>query len=342
MNDFTSAVTSFFTVGRTLEFTLDDLPGPLSDADAAAVRDLASDAEANDEVAPLSEQPLLWLQDSDAPVRHVLARATADSRGPELLAYAQLDLGAPTRAAAELVVHPLVRRRGIGLAVLSRVGHLAESRERALALWAHGDLPAARRLASSAGLVVERELWRMERRLPGPDELADAGLAPGDAPDGVTARDFVPGSDDAAWVTVNSEVFADHPEQGRVNVADLRARQDEEWFDPHGFVLATTGGSEHDEIVGYCWTKVTADAPRTGEIYVLGVAAVARGTGLGGWLLREGLRRLAERGVTTVELYVDGDNTGATAVYERAGFHRASSDVQLAQPTAGDGPRARS
>jgi mycothiol synthase len=334
MNDFTSAVTSYFTVGRTLEFTLDDLAAPLSGADAAAVRALAADAEDNDGVAPLSEQPLLWLEDSDAQVRHVLARAASDARGPELLAYAQLDLGTPERASAELVVHPLVRRRGVGLAVLSRTRHLAQARGRALALWAHGDLPAARRLARSAGLEVARELWRMERALPSPDRLADAGLAAGPAPDGVTVRDVEPGTDDAAWVAVNADVFAAHPEQGRVSVADLRARQAEPWFDPHGFVLATRG----EQIVGYCWTKVPTDAPRTGEIYVLGVAASARGTGLGRWLLRAGLERLAERGATTAELYVDGDNAGAVALYENAGFRRASGDVQLTQPTGSAEP----
>jgi mycothiol synthase len=341
MNDFTSAVTSFFTVGRTLEFTLDDLPAPLTAADAAAVRALASDAEDNDGVAPLSEQPLLWLEDADAPVRHVLARSAPDARGPALLAYAQLDLGAPSRAGAELVVHPLVRRRGVGIAVLSRALHLSQARGRALALWAHGDLPAARRLAEAAGLVVARELWRMERALPPVGALADAGLAAGEPPTGITVRDFVPGADDAAWVALNADVFVDHPEQGRVTVADLRARQGEDWFDPHGFVLATRDG----RLVGYCWTKLpttsTPRTPRTGEIYVLGVDASARGTGLGAWLLRAGLERLAARGAATVELYVDGDNTGAVATYEHAGFHRASGDVQLAQPAEPDGARPR-
>lgn len=333
MNEFTAAVTSFFRVGRTLEFTLDDVPAPLSAQDAAAVREIAQYAEDSDGVAPLSEQPLLWLEDPDAPVRHVLARSGPGSRGPALLAYAQLDLGAPTRAAAELVVHPLARRRGVGIATLSRVKNIAESRGRTLALWAHGDLPAARRLAAGAGLVVARELWRMERSLPAPAQLAAEGLAPGEPPEGVTVRDLVPGADDAAWVALNAEVFADHPEQGRVTVADLRARQGEDWFDPHGFVLATRHDGAAERLVGYCWTKVPVDTPRTGEIYVLGVDASARGTGLGGWLLRAGLSRLAERGATTVELYVDGDNTGAVATYERAGFHQVSGDVQLAEPS---------
>jgi mycothiol synthase len=343
MNDFTSAVASMFAVGRTLEFTVEDRRGPLSPEDAAAVRALAREAESNDGVAPLSEQPLLSLETAEAPVRHVLARASstdnrpAGQRGargprgqrlPALLAYAQVDLGGTSRAGAELVVHPLVRRRGIGLAVLSRAMHVAAARDRSLALWAHGDLPAARRLARSRNLAVVRELWRMERPLPAPDDLAAEGLAAGDAPDGFRVRTFVPGEDEPAWVRLNSRVFAEHPEQGRVTMADVRAREAEDWFDADGFVLVER--TSDGEPVGYCWTKIPPETPRTGEIYVLGVDASARGTGLGGWLLRAGLEKLSARGATTVELYVDGDNEAAVAVYERAGFKRAAADVQLA------------
>jgi len=344
MNDFTSAVASMFAVGRTLEFTVEDKRGPLSPDDAAAVRALARDAESNDGVAPLSEQPLLSLETAEAPVRHVLARASSadhnrptgqrGGRGPRgqrlptLLAYAQVDLGGTSRAAAELVVHPLVRRRGIGLAVLSRAMHVAAARDRSLALWAHGDLPAARRLARSRNLAVVRELWRMERPLPAPGDLAAEGLAAGDAPDGYRARTFVADQDEPAWVRLNARVFAEHPEQGRVTMADVLAREAEDWFDADGFVLVERVSD--GELVGYCWTKVPPETPRTGEIYVLGVDASARGTGLGAWLLRAGLEKLAGRGATTVELYVDGDNEAAVAVYERAGFKRAAADVQLA------------
>ncbi|PJI93867.1 mycothiol synthase [Luteimicrobium subarcticum] len=327
MNEFTSAVASLFSVGRTLEFTLDDVPALLTPEDAAAVRALARAARETDGVAPLSEQPLLWLEAADAPVRHVLARASGSTnRGPSLLGYAQLDLGGTSRASAELVVHPYVRRRGIGVAMLSRVQHLAQARGRMLALWAHGDLTAARRLGASRGLSVTRELWRMGRPLPA--DLVAADLDAGATPAGVTVRDFVPGQDEAAWVQLNARVFASHPEQGRVSLADVSAREREPWFDPRGFALAESDG----ELVGYCWTKVPPQASRgerTGEIYVLGVDESARGTGLGRWLLRDGLRRLAAVGVTQVELYLDGDNEAAKATYLGSGFSRLAADVQM-------------
>lgn len=354
MNDFTAAVTSFFAVGRSVGFTLEESGPPLGADDAAAVRTVAAEAEASDGIAPLSEQPMLWLEDPAAPVRHVVARSSVarpsgartpgartsggqpGPRAPEVLAYAQLDVGGGPQSpvGAELVVRPAARRRGIGLALLARAQHVAEARGRTLALWAHGDLPGARHLARSAGLRVVRELELLGRRLPpGPvtcDAWLEAGLAPGPAPEGVTLRAMRPGADDDAWVRLNARVFADHPEQGRVSRSDLAARMAEDWFDPDGFLLAWRADEDGGErLVGYCWTKLPPATPTVGEIYVLGVDASEQGHGVGHWLLREGLAHLARRGATDVELYVDGDNAPALATYAAAGFERRAVHVQL-------------
>ena len=69
---------------------------------------------------------------------------------------------------------------------------------------------------------------------------------------------------------------------------------------------------------------------RTGEVYVLAVAGRARGTGLGSALTAMGLHHLEGLGLSTVMLYVDLQNTGAVAMYERLGFVRADCDVQFA------------
>ena len=45
-------------------------------------------------------------------------------------------------------------------------------------------------------------------------------------------------------------------------------------------------------------------------------------------LLDQGLDYLTKRGFRTVILYVDGDNTGAVRLYERAGFHTRSVDLE--------------
>ena len=65
-----------------------------------------------------------------------------------------------------------------------------------------------------------------------------------------------------------------------------------------------------------------------GEVYVLGTAPAAQGLGVGRGLLVRGLRHLADRGCPAVLLYVDGDNTTAVRLYEKAGFARYDEDVQ--------------
>ena len=106
----------------------------------------------------------------------------------------------------------------------------------------------------------------------------------------------------------------------------LRALMAEPWFAPWDFLLADRDG----ELLGFHWTKVhSADL---GEVYVLGISPKAQGLGLGNALLIRGLRHLAERGCTDVLLYVDGDNTGARRLYERAGFHEHDLDVQWRLP----------
>ncbi len=327
---------------------LDVVTGPLAEAVAADVRRVAEAAQAVDGVAPLSEQPLLWLSDAAADVRHVLARDEAGS----LLGYAQVDLAATPDPTAELVVAPDARRRGTGTALLGGAGSVAAGDAHgALAVWAHGDLPAARALAARHGLVPVRELWQMRLDLapPAPEAAAD-GRVPADAPtaapgprpahpeparplpDGVRVRTFVPGQDEDAWLRVNARAFADHPEQGRMTLADLRAREAEPWFDPAGLLLAERDGT----LLASLWTKVhapDATSPEAvGEIYALGVDPDAQGLGLGGALTALALEHLAGRGLRSVILYTERENIAAVRTYTRAGFVRSAVDVLLGSP----------
>jgi mycothiol synthase len=194
-----------------------------------------------------------------------------------------------------------------------------------LALWAHGDLPAARVLADQRGLRRHRELWQMRRAL---ETDPESMLSVPPVPTGLTVRPFEPGRDETAWLALNAAAFADHPEQGAWTAHDLELREREPWFDPAGFFLAERDG----ELVGFHWTKVhppSASHPEPlGEVYVLGVAPPAAGQGLGSLLTAVGLAHLAARGLSTVLLYVDGDNAPALRVYERQGFERYAVDVQ--------------
>ncbi|MFD7308322.1 mycothiol synthase [Promicromonospora sp. NPDC059942] len=314
--------------------------GPL-DADAQqAVRDLAAAAEAHDGVAPLSEQPLLNLGTDAEWITHVVAHTTAGST----VGYVQIDRSGET-ASAELVIHPEHRRNGHGRVLLrtaerdatlpSRSGEPGQHGKQ-LRVWAHGDLEPAREFARAAGLRPVRELLFLARPLTGADGVPEVPAAPA----GYRVRTFRPGVDDAAWLRINARAFATHPEQGRMSLDDLRARQAEPWFDPEGFFLLVPDDAVPDDDaeadpVAFQWTKTEPGQPddaRDGEIYALGVDPDQQGKGFGRLMTDVGLAHLARSEATRAVLYVEGDNTPALATYERAGFARAAVHVQYARP----------
>ena len=135
-------------------------------------------------------------------------------------------------------------------------------------------------------------------------------------------------ADAADWLAVNAAAFAQHAEQGRMTLDDLRARTASPWFDPAGFLLVRD--AREGALAAFHWTKVEDGV---GEVYVVGVAPAYQGRGLGRSVTRAGLAYLRARNgagdVPRVDLYVDGDNAAAIATYRREGFERADLDVQL-------------
>ncbi|MEV7359909.1 mycothiol synthase [Kitasatospora sp. NPDC091276] len=281
-----------------------------------ALRVLA-DAQAVDGRAAVSEQGRLRLRSSDTPrpgVSHFI-----ESEHAAVVGYGQLEVpeGPAANPAAELVVDPAARGRGLARPLVDAVLAQAHRAGRdAVDFWVHGGHPAARHLAGRYGAELVRELRQMRRSGPQGEAVA--------IPEGVELRTFRPGEDDAEWLRLNALAFAHHPEQGSWTERDLAERLAEPWFDPAGFFLATRGG----KVVGFHWTKVhpaTATEPALGEVYVVGVDPAEQGSGLGRALTAAGLRHLTgsdagERGVETVLLYVDADNPAAVRVYERLGF----------------------
>ncbi|MFD0416915.1 mycothiol synthase [Streptomyces sp. NPDC127108] len=287
----------------------------LTAGQAEAVVTLLAEAARTDGQQAVSEQGRLQLRGGEREgVRHLLL-----SVGGDLVGYAQLEDTDPVEApAAELVVHPAHRGHGHGRALGTAL--LAESGRR-LRVWAHGGHSAARHLAQVLGLTLFRELRQMRR------PLADLDLPEPVLPEGVRVRAFVPGEDDAAWLAVNADAFAHHPEQGSLTQRDLDDRKAEAWFDPAGFFLAERESADGGrDLVGFHWTKVHA-AERLGEVYVVGVRPGAQGGGLGKALTTIGLRHLAAAGLPTAMLYVDADNKAAVSVYERLGFVTHETDL---------------
>ncbi|MFG3060771.1 mycothiol synthase [Streptomyces sp. NPDC048231] len=292
----------------------------LSPEQSEAVLALLAEAARVDGQQAVSEQGRLQLRGGEREgVSHLLL-----SVGDTLIGYAQLEDTDPVEApAAELVVHPSYRGHGHGRALGSAL--LATSGKR-LRVWAHGGHSAARHLAQVLGLSLFRELRQLRR------PLTDLDLPEPKLPDGVTVRAFVPGQDDAAWLAVNAEAFAHHPEQGSLTQRDLDDRKAEPWFDPQGFFLAERTGQQGPELIGFHWTKVHAEEG-LGEVYVLGVRPGAQGGGLGRALTTIGLRHLAAQGLPTAMLYVDADNKAALTVYERLGFTTYETDLMYRTET---------
>jgi mycothiol synthase len=289
----------------------------LSDADVAQVRDLVESVAAHDGTPPLSEHVMLHLpRGGDADVRHLLVHD-----GDRLVGYAHLDVtDRVAGSSAELAVSPGERGQGIGRALVEQL--LQQSPDGRLRLWAHGEHPAAGKLAASLGFQQVRSLWQMRRPLAEP-------LPPVQLPDGVTVRPFEVGRDEQAWTALNNRAFADHPEQGGWGVEEVLVREAEGWFDPQGFFLAYRG----EQLVGFHWTKVHGADDHdhghqaVGEVYVVGVDPSEQGHGLGPALTLLGLHHLRDRGLSEVLLYVDESNRNAIRVYERLGFTRHATDV---------------
>jgi len=286
-------------------------------ADPALVEDvvgLLQAVEGDDGGPGLSEARLRALQGSahgtGSGFLAVVARRVDDGR---LVGYAQLDdEGDRAATSGEVVVLP----RGDGGADLAdRLLGTAVDAFRAaggghLRLWVIHAGPPDDARAAAAGLAPERDLLQMRCALP---------LVPATRPgEDVATRPFRVGEDEEAWLLANNRAFADHPEQGRWDLATLRSREAEPWFDPHGFRVLELDG----RMAASCWTKVHRSAtPPLGEIYVISVDPDFQGRGLGRALTRAGLGWLTTgAGMATGMLYVDAANAAAVQLYRSMGF----------------------
>jgi mycothiol synthase len=309
--------------------------GSLPPTDAAAVLQLVSEAARADGISPLSEHVVLHLKYGGDP----LGRDVLLWHEGRLAGYGHLD---PTDRvegpAAEMVIRPGLRRRGLGREV-GRV-LVSEADGGDVRLWAHGDLPAAARLAAAVGFRRSRALWQMRRSLAA--EIPEPHL-----PAGISVRTFRVGLDEDDWLALNRRAFARHPEQGDWTRSDLELREREPWFDQAGFFLAHRDRT----LAGFHWTKVHGslrrDAPvassggqtarsepdreAIGEVYVVGVDPDEQGTGLGRALTLIGVRYLRSLGLAEVMLYVDESNTAAIGLYASLGFEHSGTDVMFSR-----------
>ncbi|WIE78610.1 mycothiol synthase [Curtobacterium sp. MCSS17_016] len=223
----------------------------------------------------------------------------------------------------ELVVAQEARGQGIGTTLVTQALALGGGAAPRLA-WAHGDHPAARALADRFGWRAVRTLLQLRAPVTDSDVDVAADVA---LPDGYSLSAFRPGTDDETdWLALNAAAFARHPEQGRMTLDDLHARESDDWFAGEDLLLLRDASGQ---LAGSCWLKVEDGI---GEFYAVAVRPDLQGQRLGGVLMRAGTARLRGRGLTAAALYVEGDNEPALALYRRSGFTQHAIDVQYAAP----------
>ena len=158
---------------------------------------------------------------------------------------------------------------------------------------------------AALGFHADRELRQLRIRLPVPEP---------EYPPQIRIAPFRPGIDEAAWLAVNNEAFAGHPENGSWTPEILADRQAQAWWDPAGVLMAW----DDSALVGFCWTKDHGDG--VGEIYIIAVRPDAQRMGLGRALTLGGLGYLSGRGCWEGMLYVDAANSSAVELYDSMGF----------------------
>lgn len=233
--------------------------------------------------------------------------------GSRIVGYAQLVEGRDGYTLDLITEDPKARQTLMNVA----------PREGDLTWWGH-DNGSDAALAAALGMVApHRRLLNMSRPLPLEQHLVDDSKR-------VDVRPFVVGQDEQAWLDVNNAAFAWHQEQGNWDLATLRARMNEPWFDPTGLLLHEREG----RLAAFCWTKVHADG--VGEIFVIAVHPDFHGLGLGRALTVAGLRSLTSIGSNVAVLYVEADNAAAVHLYQDLGFQTVHVDVAYRRLTSGE------
>jgi mycothiol synthase len=290
----------------------------LSKSQQDGVIALISAATQQDGTPPISEHIVLHLRHGgDKSDSHLIIEKVN-----MVIGYAHIDatdlVAGPS---VELVVHPEHRKSGYGNDLLNKAKEICGKQMR---LWAHGDLPAAQKLAEVNGFERIRAVIQMRK------ELADHHTHQHN----FNIRTFLPGIDNDEWLALNNQIFKDHPEQGNWSAKDLETRLSESWFDPNGFFVAVEDG----KIIGFTWTKIHGghshkheneseqhDHDPIGEIYITAVSKT--GVGLGKVLTETALAYLKRSGLTSAMLYVDSDNQKALNLYKSLGFVESAQDV---------------
>jgi mycothiol synthase len=222
--------------------------------------------------------------------------------GDRPLGYALLD----DRGAALVTVPPQSEGRGVGTALREAAEARAIDRGEALV---RQYVPAANEAARThlleAGYWPAFSYFRMRM------ELAGARPAPPD----VRVRAFDRGADAVPVHALVEEAMAGVPgNEPRSLESWLAAKVDKEGWDPSLWLLHEDAGGLAAVVLCERWPE------GIGYVDYLAVASRSRGRGLGRAMLLHGLAALQSADLPVAELSVQGENAGATRLYESAGM----------------------
>jgi ribosomal protein S18 acetylase RimI-like enzyme len=221
---------------------------------------------------------------------------------------------------AVVVVHPEAEGEGTGT-VLRRWAE-ARASERGTSVlrqFAYGGNDGARALLRDAGYAPAQHYFRLR---------ADLAEVPG--PVDVGLREFEPG-DEAAVHRLIDDAFADIEGHTPTTLEEWRAKTiAKAGHDPRLWLVAEDEQGLAGAALGERWEH------DTGYVAELGVAARARGRGLGRALLLGVFAAFRRAGLTHAELSVHGRNRGALALYESVGM-RSTWEAERWEKALGHG-----
>ncbi len=259
------------------------------------------------------------------PEEHLLVAAGSQ----RLLAYIDITLEeGVSRVVLDCLVHPAHRRMGLGTRLFNHALDFARKLEIG---WAQANVAdtnhGARMFLENLDFTPVRVYLDM---LLGPgSEVSVLGDTVN-----ITLQHLQPGQEEVLMQVQNC-AFQESWGYNPNTVMTISRRLEMSDTSPEHVILAVSGA----EVMGYCWTtEVTEEiADKKGRIYMLGVCPRFRDKGLGRHLLLAGLRYLNKRGVKSVELTVDSQNTSARRLYDSAGFKIVSASLWFERDLRGDG-----
>jgi mycothiol synthase len=227
-------------------------------------------------------------------------------------------------------VHPDLRRRGLGRALLRENLRRADERAdgepegQAAEARAYAEETEAghRALLEDHGFAAIR--WYFVMRRPNLVDIPDAPL-----PDGLELRTVTPDQHRAIF-DAEVEAFRDHWSSREQTDEDFQLTFSREELDTDLWVVAWDGDQVAGIVQNWIWAEENATlGVARGWLEHISVRRPWRRRGLGRAITAESLRRLAAAGMTDAMLGVDAENpTGALGLYEGLGFeldHRAAA-----------------